>query len=72
MTTNPDQLLAERLRELCFSEELFSSEDMARLKAVAEKERVALAVEFDAKFRARIAKRITRTTIDKIINGDGQ
>lgn len=72
MSTTSSQVLADRLRELCFSEELFSSQDMARLKAVAEEERVKIEAEFDAKFRARIAKLITRTTVDKIITGDGQ
>ena len=66
MTTTTAQVLSDRLRELCFSEELFSREDTAKLKAVVEAERVELEAEYNAKFRARISKMITRTTVDKI------
>jgi hypothetical protein len=80
MTANPSKVLADRLRELRFSEEFFPSEDMAQLKAIVEDEHAALEAEFDDKFRARISKLITRKTIGKIIggastvadNGDGQ
>jgi hypothetical protein len=68
MTTTTAQVLSDRLRELCFSEQLFSSEDTAKLKAVVEAERVALEDEFNAKFRARTAKLVTRVTVDKIIS----
>lgn len=64
-----DQLLAERLDELHFSKELFPAEDMAQLKAIVEDERAALEAEFDAKFKARVTKLITRKTIGKIISG---
>lgn len=69
MTTNPAQVLADRLSELHFPEGLFPAEDMAQLKAIVEEERAALEAEFDAKFKARIAKLITRKTIGKIISG---
>ncbi len=71
MTTNPTQLLAARLKELRFPEGLFPSEDMAQLKAIVEAERVKLEGEFDAKFKARVSKLITRKTIGKIIGGTG-
>ena len=61
------QILADRLNELRFPEGLFPTEDMARLKAIAEDEYVKLEAEFNAKFRARIGKLITRKTIGRII-----
>jgi hypothetical protein len=67
-TITSDQLLADCLRELHFSEGLFPPDDMAQLKAIVERERAALEAEYDAKFKARIAKLITRKTIGRIIS----